>query len=91
MSTQLVTQVQIGERRRRLARRISVSLLGPLTAGAGVVWALAQPYRITFLHPHGQGFWNLVVEPPVLVVLVGILFQLLVLPALLEDLAESDA
>lgn len=92
MSTQLATQVHTGERRRRLARRVAVSLLGPLTAGIGVVWALAQPYRVTLLHPHGQSLWNLAVEPPLLVVLVGVLFQLLVLPALLEDLAgESDS
>ncbi len=90
MSTQLATEVQTGERRRRLARRVAVSLLGPLTAGVGVVWALAQPYRVTLLHPHGQGFWNLAVEPPLLVVLVGVLFQLLILPALLEDLAEES-
>jgi hypothetical protein len=88
MSTQLATQVQTGERR-RLARTVGVSLLGPLTAAAGVVWAVAQPYRVTLLHPYGQGFWNLVVEPPLLVVLVGVLFQLLVLPALLDDLAEG--
>lgn len=91
MSTQLATQVQPGERRRRLARRIGVSLLGPLTAATGVVWALAQPSRITLLHPRGQGFWNLLVEAPLLVVLVGVLFQLLVLPGLLGDLAgEAD-
>ena len=45
------------------------------------------PYRITLLHPHGQGVWNLVVEPPLLVILVGVLFQIVVVPALLEDLA----
>jgi hypothetical protein len=90
VSTQLATQVETGERRRRLARRVAVSLLGPVTAGIGVVWALAQPYRLTFLHPHGQSFWNLAVEPPLLVVLVGVLFQLLILPALLEDLAEES-
>jgi hypothetical protein len=33
------------------------------------VWAVAQPYRVTLLHPHGQGFWWLFVQPPLLVVL----------------------
>ena len=30
--------------------------------------AFCQPYRLTVLHPHGQGFWWLLVEPPLLVV-----------------------
>jgi hypothetical protein len=57
---------------------------------AGVVWGFVQPYRLTFLHPRGQGFWWLAVEPPVLVVLVGVLFSTLVLPSLLEDLEEAE-
>jgi hypothetical protein len=42
---------------------------------AGVVWALAQPYRITLLHPSGQGFWWLVAEPPLYVILAGLVFR----------------
>jgi hypothetical protein len=57
---------------------------------AGVVWGFVQPYRLTFLHPRGQGFWWLAVEPPVLVVLVGVLFSTLVLPSVLEDLEEAE-
>jgi hypothetical protein len=57
---------------------------------AGVVWGLVQPYRLTFLHPRGQGFWWLAVEPPLLVVLVGVLFSTLVLPSLLEDIEEGE-
>jgi ABC-type amino acid transport system permease subunit len=68
-----------------------VSALGPLTALAGVIWAIAQPYRLTLLHPRGQGFWWLFVEPPLLVVLVGLLFYLVVLPGLLEDLEAERA
>jgi hypothetical protein len=66
-----------------------VSAIGPLTALAGIAWAVAQPYRITLLHPRGQGFWWLAVEPPLLVVLVGVLFSLLVVPSLVEDLEEE--
>ena len=66
-----------------------VSALGPLTALAGVVWALAQPYRITLLHPHHQGFWWLVAEPPLLVVAAGLAFSLLIARPLLADLAED--
>jgi hypothetical protein len=68
-----------------------VSALGPLTALAGVSWAIVQPFRITLLHPRGQGFWWLFVEPPLLVVAVGLLFYFFVLPGLLEDLGEERA
>jgi hypothetical protein len=67
-----------------------VSALGPLTVLAGVVWALVQPERVTLLHPDGQGFWWLVVEPPLLVVLAGLVFWLVVLPGVLEDLADVE-
>jgi hypothetical protein len=63
-----------------------VLALGPLTVLAGVVWALLQPYRLTLLHPYGEGFWWLLSEPPLYVVLVGLLFRLVVAPGLAEDL-----
>jgi hypothetical protein len=66
-----------------------VSALGPTTAIAGLVWAIAQPYRITLLHPRGESFWWLAVQPPLLVIAVGVLFHLVVLPGLLEDLEED--
>ena len=59
------------------------------TALAGLAWALWQPWRLTLLHPHGQGFWWLVAEPPLYVVLVGVLFRLLIAPGLVKDLEES--
>jgi hypothetical protein len=68
-----------------------VSAIGPATALAGVVWALLQPDRITLLHPRGEAFWWLVVEPPLLVLAVGLVFHFLVVPGLLEDLEEGDA
>jgi hypothetical protein len=68
-----------------------MSVLGPATAFAGIVWALVQPYRITLLHPHEQSFWWLVVEPPLLVVAVGLFFHFVVVPGLLEDLEEQRA
>jgi len=66
-----------------------IALLGPLAALAGVVWAIVQPYRVTLLHPHGEGFWWLFVEPPLLVVVAGALFHLLVARPLLDDLEET--
>jgi len=74
---------------RRSTRALAVAALGPATMAVGVAWALLQPWRITLLHPHGQGFWWLLVEPPLLVALAGAAFALLVAPGLLSDLDES--
>ncbi len=77
--------------RTRISRPQVVSLLGPLVAAGGIVWAILQPYRVTLLHPHHQGFWWLVAEPPLLVVLAGIVFALVVARPLLADLEEHRA
>jgi hypothetical protein len=77
--------------RRRSRRAQVISLLGPLTAAAGVIWAIIQPYRVTLLHPLGQGFWWLFVEPPLLVVVAGAVFTLVVARPLLTDLEARDA
>jgi ABC-type amino acid transport system permease subunit len=77
-------------RTRSSIRVRAIRAIGPLTVLAGVVWAFAQPYRVTILHPRGQGFWWLAVEPPLLVILVGVLFGLVLAPGLLEDLQEED-
>ena len=74
--------------RTRTARVRLLLALGPVTAVGGVVWAVLQPWRLTLLHPHAQGFWWLVAEPPLYVVLVGILFRLLIAPGLVEDLEQ---
>jgi hypothetical protein len=74
-----------------------VGSLGPATVVAGVVWAILQPYRLTLLHPHGQGFWWLLSEPPLFVIVAGIVFHRLVVPGLrrdveaLEDARREDA
>ena len=67
-----------------------VSLLGPTVVAAGIVWAMLQPDRVTLLHPHAQGLWWLVIEPPLLVIAAGIVFMLVVARPLLSDL-ETDA
>jgi hypothetical protein len=75
---------------RAVARQARIVLaLGPLTAAGGVLWALAQPWRLTLLHPAGQGFWWLFSEPPLYVVLVGLLFRWLVAPGLVADLERE--
>jgi hypothetical protein len=87
VNAELVSELEAPRHRTHRARAVSV--LGPATALAGLVWAVVQPYRLTLLHPHGQGFWWLFVEPPLLVILVGLLFHLVVVPALLEDLEKG--
>ncbi|HVW90873.1 MAG TPA: hypothetical protein VHC01_15560 [Gaiellaceae bacterium] len=74
--------------RTRITRPQLVSLLGPLISTGGIAWAILQPYRVTLLHPFGQGFWWLVAEPPLLVVAVGVVFTLVVAKPLLRDLEE---
>ena len=88
MSTQLITE-RVASRRRSTRVR-AVAALGPLTMLGGVVWAFLQPYRITLLHPHDQGFWWLFVQPPLLAVAVGIVFALFVAPGLIDDLEDEE-
>jgi hypothetical protein len=96
VSSEIATSI-----RRRVVRRtrsevrwqrriVAVQLLGPLTMLAGLVWAIAQPYRIAFLHPDGKGFYDYLAQPPLLVVLVGLAFLLLIAPGLIEDLERED-
>jgi hypothetical protein len=76
-------------RTRRVTPEQIVSLIGPLTVAGGIVWAILQPWRVTLLHPAHQGFWWLVVEPPLLVVLAGVAFVYVVARPLLADLEAS--
>lgn len=88
MSTQLI-QERVAARSRTARARI-VAALGPLVMIGGVVWAFLQPYRLTILHPHGEGFWWLFVQPPLLVIAVGVFFALLIAPGLIEDLEDEQ-
>lgn len=89
MNAELVSELEVPLQ--RTARARIVSALGPLTALGGVIWAILQPYRLTVLHPHGQGFWWLAVEPPLYVVAAGIVFTLVVARPLLADLERHRA
>jgi len=75
---------------RRAGRALAIEAIGPLVILAGIVWAIFQPYRIVFLDPAGKGFYDYLVQPPLLVIGVGLLFALGVAPGLLEDLRSSD-
>jgi hypothetical protein len=88
MSTQLI-QERVATRSRTARARI-IAVIGPLTMLAGVLWAFLQPYRLTILHPHGEGFWWLFVQPPLLVIAVGVVFALLVAPGVIEDLEAEE-
>jgi hypothetical protein len=89
VNAELVSELEVP--RQRTARVRLIAAVGPLTALAGLIWAVAQPYRVTLLHPRGEGVWWLLVEPPLLVIAVGLLFYFLVLPGLLEDMEEAGA
>jgi hypothetical protein len=92
VSTELAGELhQRAERRlaQRPVRELAVESLGPVTVLAGIVWAIAQPYRIAFLHPEGKGFYDFLAQPPLLVVFVGLVFAIGVAPGLVRDLREA--
>jgi hypothetical protein len=84
VNAELVSELEVPVQRTRRARLVSA--LGPLTAFSGLIWAIVQPYRITLLHPHGEGFWWLFVQPPLWILLAGLGFHLFVARPLIEDL-----
>jgi ABC-type polysaccharide/polyol phosphate export permease len=88
VNAELVSELEVS--RHRAWRTRAITAIGPVTVLAGVLWALAQPERVTLLHPNGQGFWWLFVEPPLLVVVVGLVFWFVVAPGVLEDLADAE-
>ena len=85
MNTEYVSQLKQSVARRS-PRMVAIEALGPLTMLGGVVWAIAQPYRVALFHPAGKGFYDWLVEPPLLVVAVGLLFAAVIVPGILEDL-----
>jgi len=93
MSSEFVGPLERGAERdqtaRRSARTFAVESLGPLTVLGGAVWAIAQPYRIAFFEPAGKGFYDWLIQPPLLVIVVGLVFVLGIAPGIVEDL-RSD-
>ena len=90
MNTRVATHTHSRPRTRRSARALVVLSLGPLAVVAGIIWALFQPYRLTMLDPHGQGFWWLFSEPPLWVIAVGLFFHAAIAPGIVEDLEEAE-
>ncbi len=74
---------------RRSARALAIESLGPLTILGGIVWAILQPYRIVFFDSAGKGFYDYLVQPPLLVIGVGLLFALVIAPGLVDDLNQT--
>jgi hypothetical protein len=82
------------EQVRRLARRpwrpLAVQLLGPLTILGGLVWAVAQPYRIVLLDREGRGLYDYLFQAPLLAIAVGLVFTVAIAPGLVEDLEWNE-
>jgi hypothetical protein len=74
---------------RRSGRVLAIQLLGPVTMLGGVVWAVAQPYRIVLLDRVRQGLYDYLFQPPVLVIAVGLLFTVAIAPGLVEDFEDA--
>lgn len=70
-------------------RPLALSAIGPATVLAGLVWAIAQPFRLTVLDLGSHGIWDHLAQPPVLVAGVGILFHVAIARPLLRALQES--
>jgi hypothetical protein len=68
---------------------LAVEAIGPVTMLGGMVWAILQPYRIAFLHTEGKGFYDYLVQPPLVVVAVGLVFTLAIAPGLIDDLRTA--
>jgi hypothetical protein len=95
VGSELVRQLEHGAERdtvtRKTARVLAIEAIGPLTIVAGVVWAIAQPYRIVFIEREGKGLYDYLMQGPVLVAAVGLFFAVAVAPALVDDLNDGDA
>jgi hypothetical protein len=75
---------------RRHWRPLAVQLLGPLTILGGLVWAVAQPYRIVVLDRDGRGLYDYLFQAPLLAIAVGLVFTFGVAPGLIEDLEAAE-
>ncbi len=94
MSSEIAGPLERHAERRRSVRKparvLAVEAISPLTIMSGIVWAIAQPYRIAFLDRDGKGLYDYLAQGPLLVVLVGLAFGLLVAPGLVTDLEDPD-
>ena len=71
---------------RQTWRPVALLMIAPATVAVGGVWAVAQPYRLTLLDPRNHGFWDLLAQPPLLVIAVALLFHWLVASPLAREM-----
>ena len=95
MNSEIATSIPSDRRRQGIERRpwraLAVQLLGPLTIVGGLVWAVAQPYRIVILdRERSSELYDYLFQAPLLVVLVGLVFTFLVAPGLVDDLEAGS-
>jgi hypothetical protein len=93
VSSDIVGPLDRASERARVGRRswpaLVIESLGPLTILGGVVWAIFQPYRIVFFDRDGRGFYDYLIQPPLLVIGVGLVFALVIAPGLIDDLRTA--
>jgi hypothetical protein len=94
VNSDVATSIPRSERARQAARRpwrpLAVQLLGPLTTLGGLVWAVAQPYRIVLLDRDGRGLYDYLFQAPLLAIAVGLVFTFAIAPGLVEDLEATE-
>jgi hypothetical protein len=94
VNSDVATGIPREDARHRSARRpwraLALQLLGPLTIVGGLVWAVAQPYRIVLLARDGSGFYDYLFQGPLLAMAVGLVFTFAIAPGLVEDLEETE-
>ena len=95
MSTEFVGPFESARNRhdvgRRSGRALAIEFLGPLTILGGIVWGIFQPYRIVFFdRAFDPGLYDYLIQPPLLVILVGAIFTFAIAPGLLDDLRDAD-
>jgi hypothetical protein len=93
VSSEIVGQLESAEHQRvsrRSGRELAIEFLGPVTILGGIVWAILQPYRVVFFDKSPNlGFYDYVIQAPLLVILVGLIFTFVIAPGLLEDLRSG--
>jgi len=95
VSSEVATSIPSEEQRQGVERRpwraFAVQLLGPLTIVGGLVWGVAQPYRILILdRGRGGDIYDYLFQGPLLVIFVGLAFSVLVAPGLVSDLESKE-
>jgi hypothetical protein len=94
VSSDVATSIPREDARQGVTRRpwrvLAVQLLGPLTIVVGVVWAVAQPYRIVLLDREERGLYDYLFQAPLLAIAVGLVFTFVVAPGLVQDLEAVE-